>query len=73
MDELLRAYIVSVPEDYVGEVSGALNLRGAWLDGIETQSGVAEIKTRANPEAMSEFKEFLAEITGGKGKLDESA
>lgn len=73
MDELLKAYIVSVPEECVGEVSGALNIRGAWLDGIESQGGVAEIKTRANPEVMSEFREWLAELTGGKGKLDENA
>ena len=73
MDELLKAYKVIVPEDCVGEVTGALNLRGAWLDEIESDNGSVEIKARANPEVMVEFREWLTDLTGGKGKVDENA
>jgi len=73
MDELLRTYVISVPEDCIGDVSGALNSRGAWLDEIKTDGGVAEIQARADDEAMLGFKEWLVEVTGGRGKLDGNA
>jgi translation elongation factor EF-G len=69
MEDELSNIVVRVPAVFLGQVLGELNQRGAWLDGMKDEAGISVVQARAPAQGVSNFKQWLKEITGGRGEI----
>jgi hypothetical protein len=61
MDAKLTPLTINVPETCLGEVSGELNRRGAWLDSIIRKDGACVLETRIPVLEVKSFEAWLKE------------
>ena len=73
MEGRVKQYVVTTPEEYFGEVAGKLTVIGAALDAVENEKGLLTIHASAQEEIVTGFKEWLLEVTCGKGNFSENA
>lgn len=66
MDDELARLIVNVPESSIGEVMGALNHRGAWLDKMTNKDGLCVVEARIPRSQLREFERWLKKTTKGE-------
>ena len=66
--EPIMTVTVAVPEEYVGDVIGDLNLRRGRLLGMEPKGSVTEIKAEVLMAEMLDYAPDLRAITGGQGE-----
>ena len=72
MEDFDKQYVVTTPEEHFGEVAGKLTAIGARLEAAENINGVVTIQASAHQGNVSGFKEWLLEVTGGKGSFSEN-
>ncbi|MDR2421548.1 MAG: elongation factor G [Oscillospiraceae bacterium] len=65
--EPIMKVVVTVPEDYMGDVIGDLNARRGQISGMETRSGAAEISASVPLSTMFGYATDLRSKTQGRG------
>ncbi|MDR0446377.1 MAG: elongation factor G [Oscillospiraceae bacterium] len=65
--EPIMKVVVTVPEDYMGDVIGDINARRGQINGMETRSGAAEINASVPLSTMFGYATDLRSKTQGRG------
>jgi elongation factor G len=65
--EPIMKVVVTVPEDYMGDVIGDLNARRGQITGMETRSGAAVINSFVPLSTMFGYSTDLRSRTQGRG------
>ena len=65
--EPIMKVVVTVPEDYMGDVMGDLNARRGQITGMETKSGAAQINSLVPLSTMFGYATALRSNTQGRG------
>jgi len=65
--EPIMTVVVTVPEDYMGDVMGDLNSRRGQITGTESKSGAAQIHAVVPLSAMFGYATVLRSYTQGRG------
>jgi elongation factor G len=65
--EPIMKVVVTVPEDYMGDVIGDLNARRGQISGMETRSGATEISASVPLSTMFGYATDLRSKTQGRG------
>ena len=68
-DDNLARLIVNVPETSLGEVTGELNRRGAWLDKMTSKDGLCTVETRIPKREVQGFETWLKKTANGEMQL----
>jgi elongation factor G len=58
---------ISVPDEYMGDITGSLNSRRGRIMGMEPGEGVQTIKAQVPLEEMYKYVNELKSITAGRG------
>lgn len=68
MEDDLTRLIMTIPESSLGEVTGELNRRGAWLDKMTANeaAGLCVIETRIPRRELQEFETWFKKTTKGE-------
>ena len=64
---------VRIPESSIGNVSGELSSRGAWLDELKSERGVSIISARLPQAELTDFESWLNLFTRGVGRVETEA
>ena len=67
LKEPIMKVVVSVPEDYMGDVIGDLNSRRGQIQGMDTRNGQSEINSRVPLAEMFGYATDLRSRTQGRG------
>jgi elongation factor G len=67
--EPIMKVVVTVPEDYMGDVIGDINARRGQISGMETRSGAAEISASVPLSTMFGYATDLRSKTQGRGNF----
>jgi len=65
--EPIMKVVVTVPEEYMGDVMGDLNSRRGQITGMETKSGAAQINSVVPLSTMFGYATVLRSYTQGRG------
>ena len=65
--EPIMKVVVTVPEEYMGDVMGDLNLRRGQITGMETKSGASQINSLVPLSTMFGYATVLRSYTQGRG------
>jgi elongation factor G len=65
--EPIMKVVVTVPEEYMGDVMGDLNARRGQINGMETRSGAAQINSSVPLSTMFGYATELRSRTQGRG------
>jgi len=63
---------VTVPSDYMGDITGELNSRRGRILGMEPEGSLQVVKAQAPQAEMFTFSTSLRSITGGRGSFEMS-
>jgi translation elongation factor EF-G len=69
MPEGFETYLLSIPEDVVGDVMGELSVRGGWICHMKNDTGVFEVRAEMPDGSMTDFKSWLAKTTLNRGSV----
>ena len=58
---------VTIPDEFMGDITGSLNSRRGRIIGMEPGTGMQVIKTKVPLEEMYKWANELKSITGGRG------
>ena len=61
--------VVSVPNDYMGDVMSDLQGRRAIIMGMESEKGFEKLKAKVPLKEMSSYSTSLSSITGGRASF----
>ena len=67
--EPIMKVVVTVPEEYMGDVMGDLNSRRGQITGMESKSGAAQINALVPLSAMFGYATVLRSYTQGRGNF----
>ena len=65
----VQQYIVTIPEEFAGEVMGKLSAIGATLERYEKKDMLLKLCITSVASVMEGFDIWLSEATGGKGVI----
>ncbi len=66
-----QQYVVTIPEEFAGEVMGKLSVIGATLENCDKENGLLAINATSMKNVMENFKYWLSETTSGQGVVQE--
>ena len=67
MLEPIMKVVVTVPEEYMGDVMGDLNMRRGQITGMESRSGASKIYSHVPLSTMFGYATTLRSCTQGRG------
>ena len=65
--EPIMSVVVTVPEEYMGDVMGDINTRRGQITGMDTKSGASQIKAMVPLSTMFGYATILRSYTQGRG------
>jgi translation elongation factor EF-G len=68
-NETRASLLVVLPAAWVGDVSGELSRRGAWLDGLTSEDDVCSVKARMPVAQVPDVEVWLKRLTRGTGRV----
>ena len=58
---------VTIPDEYMGDITGSLNSRRGRIMGMEPGTGMQVVKAKVPLEEMYKWSNELKSLTGGRG------